>query len=170
MAPSWRRVSPEAATRLVANLSAITNNYTYVTKLFRIIALSSPNLSLKKMRFNDYDFITQASQLFQPEAKKKEWYEEIEDEVCALCPKLTWQQRIGGCIAMMSIGFLLSLGSLFRLLQLLKGNPAPFAIMYTIGNIISISSTCFLFGLQTQYKSMCASSRYCSKLVRKICK
>jgi hypothetical protein len=55
---------------------------------------------------------------------------------------------------------LIVLSCVFSLLQLLQGNPAPFAIMYTLGNILSICSTCFLFGPVTQAKSMCAMTRY----------
>jgi hypothetical protein len=58
------------------------------------------------------------------------------------------------------VGFLLSLGSTFRLLQLLKGNPEPFATMYTIGNIIGMCSTCFLYGPWSQAKKMFAPTRY----------
>ena len=33
-----------------------------------------------------------------------------------------------------------------RLVELLKGDPVPFALMYTLGNIVAICSTCFLYG------------------------
>ena len=39
---------------------------------------------------------------------------EVEEEVCAVCPKMTYQQRIGGCASFMVLGFFLSLGSLTR--------------------------------------------------------
>lgn len=48
---------------------------------------------------------------------------------------------------------------IIRLVQLLAGNPAPFAIMYTLGNLVSISSTCFLFGPWAQAKKMFAMTR-----------
>ncbi len=47
-----------------------------------------------------------------------------------------------------------------RLIQLLEGNPTPFAVMYTLGNVISICSTCFLYGPWSQAKKMFASTRY----------
>jgi hypothetical protein len=34
------------------------------------------------------------------------------------------------------------LSSFFRIVELIKGNPAPFAICYTIGNVIAIAGTC----------------------------
>lgn len=117
---------------------------------------------------------------------------EVEEEICAVCPKMTYQQRIGGCVTFMLLGFMLSLGSLtrcatyfsnhyyyhdvgrkshvqfrfvyilhfvFRLFQLLLGNPVPFATMYSLGNIISLCSTCFLYGPWTQAKKMFAPTR-----------
>ncbi len=95
-----------------------------------------------------------ARSLFSPEERPKEWYEELEENVCQLCPSLTWQQRVIGCACCMLLGFCLSMGSLFRFMQLLEGDPVPFATMYTIGNILSLSSTCFLFGPWSQAKQM----------------
>jgi hypothetical protein len=107
------------------------------------------------------DFLLEARKVFQPQQeRKKEWYEEIEEEVCSVCPKMTYQQRIGGCVFFMMLGFLLSMGSLTRIFQLIAGNPVPFATMYTTGNIISLCSTCFLYGPWTQAKKMMAPTRY----------
>jgi len=123
------------------------------------------------MSTHDYDFIKSASKLlgYEQEERRKEWYEELEEEVCAICPALTYQQRLIGCIIMMIIGFILSMGSLSRLVQLLAGNPAPFAIMYTLGNIVSISSTCFLFGPWAQAKKMFAMTRIVTTSVYFFC-
>lgn len=49
--------------------------------------------------------------------------------------------------------------SLFRLFELLKGDPIPFALMYTLGNIVAVCSTCFLYGPWTQAKKMAAPTR-----------
>lgn len=90
----------------------------------------------------------------------KQWYEELEDNVCSVCPSLTWEQRLYGCAICMFVGFCLSMGSVFRLIQLLEGNPVPFAVMYTLGNLVSISSTCILFGPWSQAKQMFAPTRF----------
>lgn len=108
------------------------------------------------------DLLKRGKSLMGYEERPKEWYEEIEAEVCSICPSLTYQQRIGGCMVCMTIGFLISFGSLFRIVQLLTGNPTPFAIMYTIGNVISICSTCFLYGPYSQAKKMFATTRIVS--------
>lgn len=57
------------------------------------------------------------------------------------------------------LSFLISMGSTVRLVSLLKGDPEPFATMYTIGNVLGIASTCFLFGPLTQFKKMFAPTR-----------
>lgn len=123
------------------------------------------------------DVFRQAYSLVGAEDQRpREWYEgtnvllsrfisinfqsvDLEEQMCQYCPSLTWQQRITGCITCILIGFLLSLGSTFRLVQLLKGNPEPFAIMYTLGNIIGMCSTCFLYGPWSQVKQMFAPTR-----------
>lgn len=106
-----------------------------------------------------YSILKQATDLLQPQ-REKTWYEEMEEEVCGICPAMTYTQRLMGCGTCMAFGFLLSMGSLLRLMQLIAGNPTPFATMYTIGNIVSLCSTCFLFGPWTQFKKMFAWTRY----------
>ena len=56
------------------------------------------------MKSLDYDFLQSATQLFQPNQRKKEWYEELEAEVCSVCPSLSYQQRIIGCFATLAVG------------------------------------------------------------------
>ncbi len=56
------------------------------------------------MENSDFNFLRQASQLFQPEQKKKEWYDELEEEVCSVCPSMTYSQRLIGCLSCMAIG------------------------------------------------------------------
>ena len=82
-------------------------------------------------------FMKSAQQMFVVE-RKREWYEELEEEVCALCPSMTYTQRLWGFVICLALGFLVSMGSLFRLVQLMEGNPEPFAIMYTSGKTPSI--------------------------------
>jgi hypothetical protein len=65
-----------------------------------------------------------------------------------------------GCGICFLVGLILSMGSLFRLMELVKGDPVPFALMYTLGNIVAIASTCFLNGPWAQVplkKSLCFS-------------
>lgn len=86
-------------------------------------------------------------------------HEELEEEICSVFPTMTYQQRLIGCLSCYGLGFFLSFGSFFKLMQLLAGNPVPFAIMYTLGNILSLLSTCFMFGPWAQAKKMFSSNR-----------
>ena len=126
------------------------------------------------------DYFKSAYTLLNPEQKQKEWHEgkinscsekvnssivfilndiELEEQICSVCPSLTFQQRIIGCLTCLVVGFLISMGSTFRLIKLLEGDPEPFAVMYTIGNILGICSTCFLYGPMSQVKQMFAATR-----------
>ena len=112
-----------------------------------------------------YSKLQNLENIFVPEQRPKEWYEEVEEKVCSYCPQMTYQQRIGGCLMFMVLGFLISMGSTMRLITLIEGNPVPFATMYTTGNVISICATCFLYGPWTQAKKMFAPTRAIATLI-----
>ena len=59
----------------------------------------------------------------------------------------------------MSIGFLLTIGSLVRLKALLHGDPAPFVIYFTFGNLCAIASCFFLSGPKSHCKKMIDPTR-----------
>jgi Membrane protein involved in ER to Golgi transport len=82
-----------------------------------------------------------------------------EHEVLSFLPSLSWQERLGGCLACMTLGYILSLGSFFRFRDLLKGDPSRFVIYTTVGNIISLSGSCFLSGPKSQMQKMFHQSR-----------
>ncbi|XP_044735553.1 vesicle transport protein SFT2B [Chrysoperla carnea] len=76
---------------------------------------------------------------------------------------LSWSTRIKGFIACFIIGILLSLlGSFALFLQ--RGLPT-FAIFYTLGNIVSMLSTCFLMGPFNQVKRMFAPTRAIATII-----
>ena len=72
---------------------------------------------------------------------------------------LTWRERLIGCGSCMILGYLLSFGSFFRMKDLIMGNPLPFVLNATIGNVIALGGSCFLKGPQAQLKSMFSESR-----------
>merc|ERR1712166_989311 len=53
-----------------------------------------------------------------------------------------------------ALSFLISGGSFFRVAKCLAGHCVPFASSYSMGNLVSLASTGFIVGLQTQCKSM----------------
>ncbi|KAL1502976.1 hypothetical protein AB1Y20_011047 [Prymnesium parvum] len=84
---------------------------------------------------------------------------------CACCPALTFKQRLAGALACLAIGTLLSLFSLGSVAKLLLGNPLPFALKYTIGNLLSLGASSFLVGPAKQCRDMLAPSRRLASLV-----
>ncbi|KAI4456761.1 hypothetical protein MML48_8g00008657 [Holotrichia oblita] len=68
----------------------------------------------------------------------------------------SWSTRIKGFLICFITGILLSfLGSFALFLNGIK----IFAVLYTIGNILSLASTCFLMGPFNQVKKMFAETR-----------
>ena len=74
-------------------------------------------------------------------------------------PELTWEERLLGFAGCFAIGLALSLSSIFSFPQLLLGDPAPFAWKYSIGNVISLFSSGFLVGFESQLASMASPVR-----------
>ena len=65
-------------------------------------------------------------------------------------------QRLIGFATCLSVGILFgALGSIFVLVS-----PRKFAALYSLSNILSLASTCFLVGPAKQARSMCAPSRW----------
>lgn len=95
----------------------------------------------------------------EEEEKKKTVSEELEDAVCSLCPDLTYEQRIGGYVTCFVISFILSIGSLTRLVQLAQGEPGPFVVFYSLGNVVAIVGSLFLMGPKSQCRSMFKKTR-----------
>ncbi|GMI10385.1 hypothetical protein TrRE_jg3055 [Triparma retinervis] len=79
--------------------------------------------------------------------------------VCSVFPSLSYTQRLYGCLGCAVLGFLLSFGSFFRFSQLLKGNPAPFALCFTLGSMVALAGTCFLSGPRSQAGKMFKKTR-----------
>ena len=73
-------------------------------------------------------------------------------------------ERVGFGI-FFTIGAVVTLTSMFSFSQLLTGNPVPFALKYSIGNVISLFSTAFIVGPARQLKGMTAPTRWLAALV-----
>ena len=55
--------------------------------------------------------------------------------------------------------------SVFNFSKLIGGNPVPFALQYTFGNILSICGTMFLVGPKRQLRNMTSATRWIAALV-----
>ena len=85
------------------------------------------------------------------------------------CPSLTMTQRLIGCAMCLSIGSILSLGGLSRLVSLLRGNPRPFVVYTTFGTILSLSAACFMAGPAKQMKQMMQPKRIAASITLICC-
>ena len=72
------------------------------------------------------------------------------------CPNLDWSTRLQGCIGCFLIGLGISLAGWIYLIQ---GDITAFAIIYTIGNVVTLSSSFFLWGPRRQWKKMWMAKR-----------
>jgi hypothetical protein len=89
---------------------------------------------------------------------------ESEDDGCI--PSLTWTQRWYGFCGCFVIGNLISLLSS---LSLVKGDIPSFALLYTLGNVISICSTGVVWGPKRQCKKMFHKTRAIATSIYLIC-
>mmetsp|Transcript_25566 Transcript_25566/g.78817 ORF Transcript_25566/g.78817 Transcript_25566/m.78817 type:complete len:179 (+) Transcript_25566:176-712(+) len=85
----------------------------------------------------------------------------FEDEMCEMCPKLTYQQRLVGFCSMCGFGYMLSFVASMMLAAEgpTKDAIRNFAALYIVGNFIAIGATGFLIGPRRQCKKMCDKSR-----------
>ena len=81
------------------------------------------------------------------------------------CPSLTLKQRVIGFIVCTILGLIFSLLSFGVVLSLAKGNPARFAVPYTLGVVCSLSGSCFLMGPIRQIKRMFAKTRIVTTII-----
>mmetsp|Transcript_4573 Transcript_4573/g.14994 ORF Transcript_4573/g.14994 Transcript_4573/m.14994 type:complete len:246 (+) Transcript_4573:50-787(+) len=78
---------------------------------------------------------------------------------CWCLPSLTYRQRLIGCAFCFTSGLVLLATSLLSLTSLLHGNPAPFAVKYTLGNLFCVSAIGFLVGWGKMCRSMLVRER-----------
>ena len=90
---------------------------------------------------------------------------DVLDELSELCPKLTFQQRIIGFVVCFIFGYLITFASFGRFMELVEGNPYPFILFYTVGNICALLASTFLCGPKRQFKSMFHETRKWTAIV-----
>ena len=78
--------------------------------------------------------------------RPKTQQEEIAEAYDACCPALSYQQRLIGFGFCVFASFVLALAASFMLGRLIRGEPAPFAIAYTLDNLTVIGGSLFLSG------------------------
>lgn len=87
----------------------------------------------------------------------------IEEQVCAMCPTMTFKQRLAALITCCVLGYLLEIcGSLTLIGGPTAKNIRKFCVLYVAGNLIAIMATCFWVGPKFMGKKMCKASRRCA--------
>ncbi|KAI8049571.1 Got1/Sft2-like family-domain-containing protein [Syncephalis plumigaleata] len=86
---------------------------------------------------------------------------DIMDDACNFC-SLTKKQRLYGWGICFIVGFVITILSTLSLATL---NFTGFAILYTLGNVISLCSTGFLIGPMRQLKTMFAKVRVVATII-----
>lgn len=59
-----------------------------------------------------------SKRLLGGEPEEKSTLQEMEEAVCSVCPSLSWRNRLIGYGACLAVGFVLTFGSLFRLVYI----------------------------------------------------
>lgn len=91
------------------------------------------------------------------------------DELSEMCPKLSFQQRVTGFFVCFGTGYLITFLSFSFFIQLMEGDPVPFVVVYTSGNILSLLSSMFLCGPKRQFKNMFDAKRRYTSIVYLSC-
>merc|ERR1711907_259990 len=81
------------------------------------------------------------------------------------CFSLTYEQRIYSFIGCLVLGGCIYVLSCFTFVDLMRGEPEKFVILYTLGNIIALSGSLFLFGPMKQIKTMFLPKRRVATIV-----
>ena len=74
----------------------------------------------------------------------------------ACLPKLTFRERVQGCVGCFCVGVVISILSF---ISWWTGQTATFAILYTLGNLISLMGSGFLMGPRRQIRNMTRARR-----------
>lgn len=86
-------------------------------------------------------------------ADEEEQEPTITEELSSICPSLTYKQRMYGFGICFVLGWFLEFLSILTLSEI-RTNPGRFALTYTLGSIVALASTCFLWGPMRQLKKM----------------
>lgn len=82
----------------------------------------------------------------------------VAEEVRGLCPSMTYRQRIYGAVGCIGVGLCLDLMATLALLGG-KAHIVEYAVLYTLGNVVSICGSGFVVGPYRQLKVMCKPVR-----------
>ena len=76
------------------------------------------------------------------------------NDACGCLPKLSFEDRVLGFVACFCIGLALSFSCFLSFGSVLHGNFSPWALKYSLGNVLALCSTGFLVGPTAQLNKM----------------
>lgn len=91
--------------------------------------------------------------------------DEAESPCFACCPKMTYKQRLYGFGISYGLGMVCSVLGIFILWFTMFQAVTTFAIFYTLGNLLALSSGIFLTGIKRQFKLIMSHGRWICILV-----
>ena len=83
----------------------------------------------------------------------------------SMCPDLSLKTRILGFIISFIVGIFMMISSISQLLTLALGGQKWFALWYTCGNIVCLSSSFFLMGPKKQCENMMKPERKLTSMI-----
>mmetsp|Transcript_39260 Transcript_39260/g.94926 ORF Transcript_39260/g.94926 Transcript_39260/m.94926 type:complete len:272 (+) Transcript_39260:197-1012(+) len=93
----------------------------------------------------------------------------IDEAADLICPDLTFQQRLIGFASCFTVGYLITFMSFKFFIELIEGYPVPFAVNYTVGNILALGASWFLCGPRRQFRNMFDQNRKFTSIVYLSC-
>ena len=81
------------------------------------------------------------------------------------CSSWSWSERLLGFLFCFVFGCLFLFYSFFQITKALTGNYEKFAVVFSLGNILIISSICFIVGFERQKKIMFMKTRIITSIV-----
>lgn len=93
----------------------------------------------------------------------------IEEATDLLCPELTFQQRLLGFATCFTIAYMITFMSFKFFVKLIEGHPVPFAVNYSVGNLLATCASGFLCGPKRQFRNMFDEKRRTVSIVYLSC-
>jgi hypothetical protein len=87
------------------------------------------------------------------------------DQAEALCPDLTYRNRIIGFAACCGAGWVLTLFAMISFLTMLVGSPATFAVVFSLSQVLNVAGICFLSGPKAQVRGLKKPGRLISTVL-----
>ena len=87
----------------------------------------------------------------------------------SICPSLSLRTRVKGWAICLCLGFVISMMSSGMIKSIANGKVLKFGVIYTLGTLVALSSSMFLWGPRAQCKAMFDKTRMLTTIVYLSC-